>query len=71
LILKHHEDHQKCIGSHHPGDHCFCLEQVCVELSNISAISWRLIWWWGSLCTRATRIDMSLHWDTLSWFAVN
>lgn len=27
----HHEDHQKCIGAHHPGDHCFCLEQACVD----------------------------------------
>jgi hypothetical protein len=44
-------------------------------------------WWWGPLCTRPTclvrffivlahwnnssRIDMSLHWKTLSWFRAN
>merc|ERR1711894_113662 len=26
----HHEDHQSCIGAHHPGDHCFCKDQACV-----------------------------------------
>ncbi|CAC5417360.1 unnamed protein product [Mytilus coruscus] len=27
----HQKEHQLCIGAHHPGDHCFCHEQACVD----------------------------------------
>ncbi|VDH94479.1 Hypothetical predicted protein [Mytilus galloprovincialis] len=27
----HHETHQLCIGAQHPGDHCYCQTQACVN----------------------------------------